>query len=68
MSPPNQSRTQSAYGLQWNRYRIIRADEDRATFHNRTGLSSEDLADRTVLDAGCGIARSSGSRPNRRPG
>jgi SAM-dependent methyltransferase len=57
MSPPNQSRTQSAYGLQWNRYRIVRTDEDRATFHNRTGLAPEAIAERTVLDAGCGMGR-----------
>jgi SAM-dependent methyltransferase len=57
MSIPNQSRTQSAYGLQWNRYRIIRADEDRVTFHNRTGLAPEDIAGQCVLDAGCGMGR-----------
>ncbi len=57
MSPPNQSRTQSAYGLQWNRFRIVRTDEDRATFRNRTGLSPGDLAGKDVLDAGCGMGR-----------
>jgi SAM-dependent methyltransferase len=57
MSPPNQSRTQSAYGLQWNRFRIIRGDEDRATFRNRTGLVPEDLDGKVVLDAGCGMGR-----------
>jgi SAM-dependent methyltransferase len=57
MAPANQSRTQSAYGLQWNRYRIVREDEDRATFRNRTGLTPDDLADRCVLDAGCGMGR-----------
>jgi SAM-dependent methyltransferase len=57
MSTPNQARTQSAYGLQWNRYRIIRADEDRVTFHNRTGLAPEDIAGQCVLDAGCGMGR-----------
>jgi SAM-dependent methyltransferase len=57
MSPPNQSRTQSAYGLQWNRYRIVRAEEDRATFANRTGLGPAELAGRLVLDAGCGMGR-----------
>jgi SAM-dependent methyltransferase len=57
MSLPNQSRTQSAYGLQWNRYRIVRADEDRVTFHNRTGLAPEDIAGKLALDAGCGMGR-----------
>lgn len=57
MSPPNQSRTQSAYGLQWNRYRIVRPDEDRATFRNRTGFAPDDLDGRVVLDAGCGMGR-----------
>lgn len=57
MSPANQTRTQSAYGLQWNRYRIIRPDEDRATFHGRTGLAPDDLAGKTILDAGCGMGR-----------
>jgi SAM-dependent methyltransferase len=57
MAPPNQSRTQSAYGLQWNRFRIIRTDEDRATFRNRTGFGPEDLDGKVVLDAGCGMGR-----------
>jgi SAM-dependent methyltransferase len=53
----DQSRTQRAYGLQWNRYRIIRPEEDRATFQARTGLSASDLSEATVLDAGCGMGR-----------
>jgi SAM-dependent methyltransferase len=53
----NQARTKSAYGLQWNRFRIIRPDEDRATFRNRTGLGPGDLAGALVLDAGCGMGR-----------
>ena len=60
MNPANaadQSRTKSAYALQWGRYRIIRPDEDRATFGNRSGLSPEDLAGKLVLDAGCGMGR-----------
>jgi SAM-dependent methyltransferase len=56
-APPDQSRTQSAYSLQWNTFRIVRPDEDRATFRNRTGLNLEDLAGKTVLDAGCGMGR-----------
>ncbi len=53
----DQTRTQAAYGLQWNRFRIIREDEDRATFRNRTRLNPEDLAGKIVLDAGCGMGR-----------
>jgi SAM-dependent methyltransferase len=53
----DQSRTKSAYGLQWNRFRIIRPEEDRATFHNRTGLSPADLEGSVILDAGCGMGR-----------
>ncbi len=54
---PDQARTQSAYALQWNTFRIVRPEEDRATFRNRTGLSPEDLAGSLVLDAGCGMGR-----------
>ncbi len=55
--PPDQSRTRSAYGLQWNTFRIVRPDEDRATFRNRTGLTPGDLEGTLVLDAGCGMGR-----------
>jgi SAM-dependent methyltransferase len=57
MTPVDQTRTQSAYGLQWNRFRIVRPEEDRVTFGNRTRLSSEDLDGKLVLDAGCGMGR-----------
>ena len=53
----DQARTKSTYGLQWNRFRIIRDEEDRATFANRTGLKPGDLAGRRVLDGGCGMGR-----------
>lgn len=53
----DQSRTKSAYGLQWNRFRIIRPEEDRATFRNRTGLGPDELAGKVVLDGGCGMGR-----------
>ena len=55
--PAGQSRTKATYGLQWNRFRILRPEEDRATFFNRTGLSHDDLAGAVVLDAGCGMGR-----------
>ncbi len=57
MSTPTQSRTQAAYGLQWNRFRIVRTDEDRATFRNRTGMAPAELTGKLVLDAGCGMGR-----------
>ena len=53
----DQSRTKSAYALQWNRFRIVRPEEDRATFRGRTGLAPGDLSGRRVLDAGCGMGR-----------
>ncbi|RUL83088.1 class I SAM-dependent methyltransferase [Tautonia sociabilis] len=52
-----QTRTISTYSLQWNRYRILRPEEDRATFRNRTGLSERDLRGALVLDGGCGMGR-----------
>ena len=57
MHASDQTRTKSAYGLQWNRFRIIRPEEDRATFRNRTRLSAADLDGKVVLDAGCGMGR-----------
>ena len=54
---PDQSRTRSAYGLQWNTFRIVRPEEDRATFRNRTGLTPGDVEGTLVLDAGCGMGR-----------
>src|SRR5436305_12843418 len=54
---PDQSRTKRAYALQWNRFRIVRPEEDRATFRNRTGLEPADLGGAVVLDAGCGMGR-----------
>ncbi len=53
----DQERTQTAYGLQWNRFRIVRTEEDRATFRNRTQLAPEELDGKIVLDAGCGMGR-----------
>jgi SAM-dependent methyltransferase len=57
MALVDQTRTKTAYGLQWNRFRILRPEEDRATFRNRTGLSEDDLAGKVVLDGGCGMGR-----------
>jgi SAM-dependent methyltransferase len=57
MPATDQNRTKTAYGLQWNRFRIIRDEEDRATFFNRTRLRAADLDDKLILDAGCGMGR-----------
>ncbi len=54
---PDQERTKATYGLQWDRFRILREDEDRATFQNRTGWKLADLKGKSVLDAGCGMGR-----------
>jgi SAM-dependent methyltransferase len=56
-SDTDQDRTKAAYALQWNRYRILRPEEDRATFAARAGVAASELAGRTVLDAGCGMGR-----------
>ncbi|HEV3120607.1 MAG TPA: class I SAM-dependent methyltransferase [Isosphaeraceae bacterium] len=53
----DQARTKKAYDLQWNRFRIVRPEEDRATFYGRTGFLPEALRGCTVLDAGCGMGR-----------
>jgi SAM-dependent methyltransferase len=53
----DQTRTKATYALQWGRFRIVRPEEDRATFRNRTGLTAADLAGAWVLDAGCGMGR-----------
>lgn len=52
-----QSRTKELYGLQWNRYRILRPEEDQATLLLKTGLNPGDFRDRLVLDGGCGMGR-----------
>ena len=54
---PSQERTKSTYALQWGRYRIVRPEEDRATFVARTGFDLGGLGGATVLDAGCGMGR-----------
>jgi len=58
MNPePAQARTKELYGLQWNRYRIVRVEEDLATFLFKIGLKSTDLDEKLVLDGGCGMGR-----------
>jgi SAM-dependent methyltransferase len=57
MARVDQVRTKSAYDLQWNRFRILRPEEDRVTFFGRTGLKADELDGALVLDAGCGMGR-----------
>jgi SAM-dependent methyltransferase len=47
----------ASFGRQWNRYDVVRPEEDDATFRVKTGVSPESLAGQLVLDAGCGGGR-----------
>ena len=47
----------ASFGRQWNRYDVMRPEEDEATFRVKTGIAAADLAGRLVLDAGCGGGR-----------
>jgi SAM-dependent methyltransferase len=47
----------ASFGRQWNRYDVMRPEEDEATFTVKTGLAARDLAGKLVLDAGCGGGR-----------
>ena len=57
MANQAQDRTKRLYGLQWNRYRIVRSEEDEATLKLKTGLTQSEFAGITVLDGGCGMGR-----------
>jgi SAM-dependent methyltransferase len=47
----------ASFGRQWNRYAVVRPEEDAAVFRIKTGLDPATLKDRLVLDAGCGGGR-----------
>ena len=53
----DQDRTKATYDLQWNRFRIVRPEEDRATFLSRAGVQPEEVTGKRLLDAGCGMGR-----------
>lgn len=53
----DQNRTKELYGLQWNKYRIVRREEDEATLSLKTGLKPDDFSGKLVLDGGCGMGR-----------
>lgn len=46
-----------SFGRQWNRYEVVRPEEDEATFEAKTGVSPAEMAGKRVLDAGCGGGR-----------
>ena len=46
-----------SFGRQWNRYDVARTEEDEETFQVKTGVDPNGLADKLVLDAGCGGGR-----------
>ncbi len=47
----------ASFGRQWNRYDVVRPEEDAAVFRVKTGMEPRDLAGKLVLDAGCGGGR-----------
>lgn len=52
-----QDRTKELYDLQWNRYRIIRTEEDEATLRLKTGMEPHEFEGLLILDGGCGMGR-----------
>lgn len=46
-----------SFGIQWNRYDVVRPAMDEATFSAKTGVRPADLAGLDVLDAGVGGGR-----------
>jgi SAM-dependent methyltransferase len=47
----------ASFGRQWNRYDVVRPEEDEATFQVKTGIAPDSLSGKLVLDAGCGGGR-----------
>ena len=47
----------ASFGRQWNRYDVVRPEEDEATFLVKTGVNARNLSGQNVLDAGCGGGR-----------
>ncbi len=47
----------ASFGRQWNRYEVVRKEEDVSVFQVKTGFRLEELSGRFVLDAGCGGGR-----------
>ena len=47
----------NSFGIQWNRYDVVRPEMDTATFQAKTGVSPTQLSGLKVLDAGVGGGR-----------
>ena len=52
-----QEKYAASFGRQWNRYDVMRPEEDAAVFRAKAGVDAADLAGLRVLDAGCGGGR-----------
>ena len=46
-----------SFGTQWNRFDVVRDDEDRRVLEVKTGVTLDELSGLRVLDAGCGGGR-----------
>jgi SAM-dependent methyltransferase len=46
-----------SFGTQWNRFDVVRDDEDRRVLEVKTGVKLDELSGLRVLDAGCGGGR-----------
>ena len=47
----------ASFGAQWNRFDVVRDEEDRRVFEVKTGVRLDELSGLRVLDAGCGGGR-----------
>ena len=52
-----QKNTQESFGYQWLRYDFNHEREDREVFLSDSQLSEEELREKVILDAGCGMGR-----------
>ncbi|MFO0947219.1 MAG: class I SAM-dependent methyltransferase [Planctomycetota bacterium] len=46
-----------SFGFQWNRFDVLQVEEDESTFELKVGVTLDQLAEKVVLDAGCGGGR-----------
>ncbi len=52
-----QKKTKASFGYQWLRYNANDALEDQTVFLSDSQLSAEDIKNKLLLDAGCGMGR-----------
>jgi len=52
-----QKSTKESFGYQWLRYDVDSGEEDRAVFFHDSQLSENELQNKIILDAGCGMGR-----------